>query len=79
MSVSSVIGSIGVILLLLAFFLNLFKYVSQENRAYILLNVVGAGLSCYASILIRYTPFIILEAVWCLVALTGLFRAKSKV
>ena len=74
MSFSSVIGSIGVTLLLLAFFMNLFKFIHQENRVYILLNVLGAGLSCYASVLIHYTPFIILEAVWCLVALVALVR-----
>ena len=65
--------------MLLAFFLNLFKYISQDSRVYILLNVLGAGLSCYASFLIRYTPFVILEAVWCLVALLALFRGKSKI
>jgi len=79
MSFSSVIGSIGVILLLLAFFLNLFKYISQDSQVYVLLNVLGAGLSCYASFLIRYTPFVVLEAVWCLVALLALFRGKSKI
>jgi hypothetical protein len=74
MSFSSIIGSLGVVLLLLAFFLNLFKFITQESLIYILLNVLGAGLSCYASFLIRYTPFIILEAVWCLVALAALVR-----
>jgi hypothetical protein len=71
-----ILGSFGVTLLLLAFFLNLFKLVSQDSRTYILLNILGAGISCYASYLIRYTPFIILEAVWCLVAMTALFKSK---
>ena len=79
MSYSSIIGSIGVILLLLAFFLNLFGFVGQSSRVYVLLNVVGAGLSCYASFLIHYIPFVVLEAVWCLVALFALFRGKSKI
>jgi hypothetical protein len=70
-----VLGSFGVTLLLLAFFLNLFKIVGQDSRAYILLNILGAGISCYASYLIRYTPFIILEAVWCLVAVVALLKA----
>ena len=69
-----VLGSFGVTLLLLAFFLNLFKIVTQDSRTYILLNILGAGISCYASYLIRYTPFIILEAVWCLVAVAALFK-----
>jgi hypothetical protein len=74
MSFSSIIGSIGVSLLLIAFFMNLFRYVSQENRVYIILNIAGAGLSCYASVLIHYMPFVILEATWCLVALWALVK-----
>ena len=78
MSFSSLIGSFGVGLLLIAFFLNLFRLVPQENKAYILLNIAGAGLSCYASILIHYTPFIILEATWCLVALAAVVKKNKK-
>lgn len=74
MSFSSLIGSLGVALLLIAFFLNLFKYVSQDSRGYILLNVLGAGLSGYASALIHFMPFVVLESVWCLVALAALLK-----
>ena len=74
MSFSSIVGSIGVSLLLIAFFMNLFRYISQESRVYILLNVVGAGLSCYASVLIHYMPFVILEGTWCLVALAAFVK-----
>ncbi len=77
MNLSSIIGSLGVALLLIAFFMNLFKYVSQESKAYILLNIVGAGLSCYASVLIHYKPFVILEATWCLVALAALVKKRA--
>jgi len=74
MNTSTIVGSLGVSLLLIAFFLNLFKFISQEGKSYILLNIIGAGLSCYASVLIAYLPFVILEATWCLVALLGLIR-----
>ena len=74
MSDSTVIGSTGVVLLLLAFFLNLFKFTSENSRIYIILNIVGAGISCYASYLINYMPFVILEGCWCLVALAGLAK-----
>lgn len=73
---SAWIGSIGVTLLLLAFGLHLFGGLSRESRIYSLMNVLGAGLSCYASILIHYMPFVVLEGAWCLVALIGLFRKK---
>jgi len=74
MNYSTLIGSLGVTLLLIAFALNLFKFISQGSRLYILLNIIGAGLSCYASVLIRFFPFVILEAIWCLAALAALFR-----
>ena len=71
---SVILGSIGVLLLLLAFLLNLFKILMQDTKTYAMLNVVGAGLSCYASVLIDYMPFVILEGTWALVALIGLVR-----
>ncbi len=74
MNFSTIIGSLGVALLLLAFFLNLFKFVKEDNSAYILLNILGAALSGYASFLINYLPFILLEAVWCLVAILALAK-----
>ena len=74
MNFSTIIGSLGVALLLLAFFLNLFKFVKEDNSAYILLNILGAALSGYASFLINYVPFILLEAIWCLVAILALAK-----
>lgn len=71
---SVIVGSTGVFLLLLAFFLNLFEILMQDTKTYAILNVVGAGLSCYASILIKYMPFVILEGTWALVAFIGLIR-----
>jgi hypothetical protein len=74
------IGTIGVTLLLIAFGLNLLKKISQSSLIYILLNLFGASLACLASVLISYTPFIILEAVWTIVSLAALinyFRKNS--
>ena len=76
MTTSEVIGSLGVGLLLLAFFLNIFKLISQHSKIYGLLNIVGAGLSCYASYLIGFVPFIILEGTWAFVALISLIRNR---
>jgi hypothetical protein len=74
MNFSTITGSIGVTLLLIAFLLNLFKIMSTESKIYILLNIIGAGISCYASALIHYIPFVILEATWCLVAFIALVK-----
>ncbi len=71
---STLIGSLGVALLLLAFFLNTFRYISQQSRVYIILNIIGAAMSCYASFLIDFLPFVILEATWCIVAVVALIK-----
>jgi len=78
MSYSSIVGAIGVTLLLAAFFLSLFRYITQESRLYVFLNIIGAGLSCYASVLIRYWPFVVLEGCWSLVALAALLGKKQQ-
>jgi hypothetical protein len=74
MTASNIIGSVGVLLLLVAYFMSLFKFLRSESKIYGLLNVVGAALACYASVMIDYIPFVILEGMWALVALIGLFR-----
>lgn len=78
MDFATLIGSLGVALLLVAFFLNLFKLLPQDSPAYTLTNFVGAGLSCFASTLIHFLPFVILEGTWCLVALAAFVRLSFK-
>lgn len=71
---SLITGSSGVFLLLLAFFLNLFNYTRASSTPYLILNFTGAALACYASWLIQYLPFVILEGTWASVALIALAR-----
>ena len=74
MDSSTLIGSFGVTLLLIAFFLNLIQRLRQDSLAYITMNMIGAGLSGYASWLIGFLPFVVLEGTWCLVAAVALLR-----
>jgi len=71
-------GAIGVTLLLVAFFLNLTGKIGKESFAYLFLNVLGAGIACLASVLLRYWPFIILEGCWTLVSAVGLAALLRK-
>ncbi len=68
------IGFIGVFQILLAYVLNAFGKIENKDLSFILLNLVGAGMACLASILMNYMPFIILEAVWTLVSLISLIK-----
>jgi hypothetical protein len=71
------IGSTGVGMLLLAFVLNLARRLRADSLAYRLLNLGGAAPACYASALIDYPPFVVLEGTWALAALIALFRRPA--
>jgi len=76
MPLADIINSFGVSLILLAFLLLTLKKVTPQSVAYNLLNLIGAGLACYGSVLINAMPFVVLEAIWCAVAIYGLARAR---
>jgi hypothetical protein len=78
MSYNDIIGTIGVGLVLLAYFLNTFKLIAENGQLFFLLNIIGGALSCYAAILLLFWPFIILEAIWTLVSIIGLIKAMIK-
>lgn len=78
MTTTDLVGSIGVAILLIAFFLNLTGKLSRDSVSYILMNVIGAGMACVASVLLKYVPFIILEAAWTLVSLMSLVKYIMK-
>jgi hypothetical protein len=75
---SEIVGSIGVAILLIAFFLNLFQYLPQNRRSYAVMNLIGAGMSCYASWLINFLPFVVLEGTWAMVAAASLLRKSPR-
>lgn len=68
------LGSVGVGLLLLAFVLNLAGVLGRVSLGYRLLNLFGAAAACYASYLIQFIPFVVLEGTWALAALASLAR-----
>ena len=74
MKLSDIIASIGVIILLIAFLLNLYKKLSADSKVYSLMNFIGAGICCFASWMVSFYPFVILEGVWGFVALVSLFK-----
>jgi hypothetical protein len=78
MNYNDIIGTGGVGLILLAYFLNIFSFIPKEGNLFFIMNIIGAALACYASVLINYIPFIVLEAVWCIVSVVGYLKLISK-
>ena len=76
MNINDVIGSVGVFQILLAYFLNVIGKITTKDLSFILLNLIGAGMACLASILLDYLPFVILEGTWTLVSLVALIKYK---
>jgi hypothetical protein len=68
------IGSIGVALLLIAFFANIMGWLKSDSLGYSGINLIGASLSCFASYLINFLPFVVLEGVWAIVAAIATVR-----
>jgi len=75
MTYNDILGTIGVALILLAYFLNTARLLPPDGRAYYVLNIIGASLAFYASYAIGYYPFVILEGTWTLVSIYGLMKA----
>ena len=68
------IGFIGVFLILLAYILNIFGKLERQDLRFIVLNFIGAGLACYASVLMDYMPFEVLEGVWAFASFIALLK-----
>ena len=78
MTLTDVTGTVGVTILLIAYFLNLVHKIRNDSLAYLLLNFTGAAIACLASVLLKYWPFIILEGCWTIVSAAGLFTHLTK-
>jgi len=74
MTTTDWIGFVGVFQILLAYILNVTGKIQSNDLAFILLNLIGAGMACLASVLMNYVPFVILEAVWTLVSFISLIK-----
>ena len=74
MTLNDLIGTLGVGLILLAYFLNMFSLIKKDGTLYFFINILGAGIAYLAAVLIHFMPFIILEAAWVIVSVVGLLK-----
>ena len=78
MNANDWLGFSGVFLILLGYFLNIIGVLSNKNLYFILLNLIGASLACYASYLLEFIPFVVLEGIWALISLIALVKLYTK-
>lgn len=74
MSYPDIVTGGGVFLILLAFFLNTFNFISTRSQLYLGLNFIGSGFAAYGSVLIDSVPFFVLEITWMIVSLVAFIR-----
>jgi hypothetical protein len=78
MSTTDIIGTIGVSLILIAYFLNIFSLIQKDGILFYILNILGGAIACFSSYLIRFWPFVILEGTWALISIIGLLKSIKK-
>ncbi len=80
MNLITITGTLGLLLLLTAFVLNLAGKLGAETTGYLLLNIIGCAFLTWYAIALDSVPFMILEAVWGLSSLIklGLIMRKRE-
>lgn len=78
MNTSDIIGTVGVGLILLAYFLNIFSLIKKDGYLFYTLNIFGGAIACFSSYLIRFWPFVILEGTWAIISIIGLLKSIKK-
>jgi len=77
MNYNDIIGTIGVGVILIAYYMNTAGMILKNGKLFYVMNIIGATLACYASLLISYVPFVVLEGAWTLVSIYGLMKTMK--
>ncbi|MEO5776327.1 MAG: hypothetical protein ABIQ27_05445 [Flavobacterium sp.] len=78
MNTTDIIGTIGVSLILIAYFLNIFSLIKKDGNLFYILNIFGGAIACFSSYLIRFWPFVILEGTWAVISVVALLKSIKK-
>jgi len=78
MTLADLVSGLGVLLILIPFFMTTLSWMSDKSMIYFLLNLFGGLLAFWGSILVKSVPFAVLEGTWTLVAFFGLVKSLRK-
>lgn len=74
---TEIVAFAGMVLILIAFFLETQSIIHSKAPLYLLLMAIGSGLLAIRAYLIQEWAFLILEIAWFLTAMTGLIIRKN--
>jgi len=69
-----IVGWIGALLLLLAYFLLIHKNLTSRSKIYQIFNILGALMLALNTLVIRAYPSFLTNMAWVLIGLYGLFH-----
>ena len=72
---SDFVGNIGVILIIVAFYLNVAEKIKSTDRSYNLLNLIGSILLLTSLVYKPNLSNIIIEIIWGGISLMGLYKS----
>jgi hypothetical protein len=72
----TIVGLIGMLLVLLAYFLLQVRTLHGNGVVYLLMNAVGSAMIIVSLIYAPNLPSLVLEIVWLLISIYGLARGK---
>ncbi|MGL2965256.1 CBU_0592 family membrane protein [Flavobacterium sp. XGLA_31] len=78
MNTTDLIGTLGVSLILIAYFMNIFSLIKKDGLLFYVLNILGGAIACFSSYLIRFWPFVVLEGTWALISIVALLKSIKK-
>ena len=74
MVIISIIGWVGAILLLLAYFLLIHKNLTSRSRMYQWMNIIGSLLLGINTLIVKAYPSFLTNIVWFVIGLYGMFH-----
>ncbi|MBA3535505.1 MAG: hypothetical protein H0T84_02675 [Tatlockia sp.] len=77
--ISNVVGIIGVIFILAAFFFSQLKHVSVDSVPYLLSNLIGSILITYSLYFHWNLASFLIELAWCSISIMGLVRIYRRI
>jgi uncharacterized membrane protein len=71
-----IVSLVGAVLILLAYGLNQSGRLHPSDRAYSLMNLIGASLLTWVAVVDRRAGFVLVEGAWAVMSLIPLLRAR---